>query len=124
MPYQWEATDVTNPWEGSSAWNYFDKNNTVCKLYRNPQTHCCIVTINTITKAEFPINTSIAIGSNQILNTYKPKATATSTFFSTNYSSIVVLSKNATSEALALTALISPISSGTAIEMQIEWHYV
>lgn len=122
VPYQWEATDVTNPWAGSSAWNYFDEDNTTCKLYRNPQTHCCIVAISTITKAEFPINTAVAIGSNQILTTYRPKASATTTRSFGN--SLLELSKNAINEALALTALISPISSGTAIEMQIEWHYV
>lgn len=122
VPYQWETTDITNTYTSSSTWTYFDKDNTTCKLYRNPQTHCCIATINTITKAEFPINTSVAIGSNQILTTYRPKATASATMFFGN--SVLVLSKNSINEALALTAITSPVPSGMAIEFQIEWHYV
>lgn len=119
---QWETTDITNTYAGSSTWTYFDKDNTTCKLYRNPQTHCCIATINTITKAEFPINTPVAIGSNQILTTYRPKANVATTMFFGN--SDLVLSKNSINEALALTAKTSPVPSGTAIELQIEWHYV
>ena len=122
VPHQWETTDITNIYAGSSTWNYFDKDNTTCKLYRNPQTHCCIATISTITKAEFPINTSVAIGSNQILTTYRPKAVAAATMFFGN--SLLILSKNAENEALALTAITSPVPSGTAIEFQVEWHYV
>ena len=117
----WDLVDVTNTYSGSSAWTYYDKNNTVCTFYRNEQTHSCIVTVHTVTITEVPENTAVAIGSNAILNTYKPKCSIAAPFSLQN--AIVLLIKNGTNESLALTTRMGSIPSGTTIEMQLEWHY-